>query len=66
ISLGLLRCGNRTCSNGNTFTTVDNAFSETGLANALALGADGMPVIAYSHSTNGALRVAKCASAACQ
>ena len=47
-----------------TITTVDSA-GKVGTYNAIAVGADGLPVISYIESTNGDLRVAHCGNVAC-
>ncbi len=57
-------CGNPTCSSGNTVTTVDSSGS-VGDYSSLALNASGNPVISYSDSTNGNLKVASCGNATC-
>jgi hypothetical protein len=49
-----------------TITTVDDPPANlVGLYTSIAIGADGLPVISYRDSTAGALKVAKCADAAC-
>jgi hypothetical protein len=49
---------------GNAITTLDSA-GNVGEYSSLAIGADGLPVIAYYDATNGDLKVAKCASQTC-
>ena len=62
--LKVAKCGNAACSAGNTLTAVDTA-GAVGAYTSITLGADGLPVISYYDSTNGDLKVAKCASAFC-
>lgn len=52
------KCGNATCTAGNTLTTVDSA-GTIGAYHSIAIGADGLPVISYFDQTNGDLKVAK-------
>ncbi len=61
----VVRCGNAACSAGNTFGALDAGFPWAGFYNAIAIGADGLPVIAYLEASNGDLSVAKCGNAAC-
>ncbi len=56
--LKFLKCGNISCSSGNSITTVDSVGS-TGHYTSLKKGADGLPVISYSDLTNGYLKVAR-------
>lgn len=58
------KCSNAACTGPNISTTVDNAvlvFSRT----SIAIGSDGLPIIAYQDSSAGALRVTHCGNAAC-
>ena len=64
--LAVVKCGNAGCSSGNTLTTVDAvtlAFDRL----AIAVSADGFPVISYLEvlAGLGRLRVAKCGNAGC-
>lgn len=66
-SLRLLRCGDATCSAGllNNVSVEDvqaaNAFQYT----SVAIGLDGLPIIAFYNAINGDLKVLRCTSAAC-
>lgn len=60
--LRVTKCGNASCTAGNVSTTLDAATFSEGLA-ALAIGADGLPIIARSGGTS--LRVTKCGNQAC-
>jgi hypothetical protein len=62
--LKVAKCGNPACTSANTLTTVDSA-GDVGYLGSIALGSDGLPVISYYDNTNHALKVAKCANAAC-
>ena len=67
-SAGALRvthCGNAACSAGNVSTTVDAPGFQVGLVTAIAVGADGLPVISHQDATAGALRVTHCGNVAC-
>jgi len=62
--LKVAKCGNASCSSGNTITTVDST-GNVGRESAITIGADGFPVISYMDETNGDLKVAKCGNASC-
>ncbi len=64
VYLRFAKCGDATCSSGNTLTTVDNNTS-VGLYSSMTIPADDLPVIAYWDATNKNLKVAKCGNAAC-
>ncbi len=65
-TLQIARCANAACTGTSTITTVDDPpANEVGAHNAIAIGSDGLPVISYQDSSAGALKVAKCANAAC-
>jgi len=66
--LKVAKCGDPACSGacgaGTTCTIVDSA-NDVGSGTSIAIGTDGLPVIAYLDSTNFDLKVAKCGDAAC-
>ncbi|MBI4133885.1 MAG: prepilin-type N-terminal cleavage/methylation domain-containing protein [Candidatus Terrybacteria bacterium] len=65
-SLKVLKCGNAACSSGNTLTVVDTIDSLGNIGRTgIAIGADGLPVIAYHDNTSDRLKVLKCGNAAC-
>ena len=65
FDLKVAKCANAACTAGtSTLSTVDLPGS-LGLHSSIAVGADGLPVIAYYNGANDDLRVAKCANAAC-
>lgn len=59
------KCGDPACSANNVLTTVDPEGGIVGLFTSIAIAPDGLPVIAYQHSSAADLRVAKCGNAAC-
>ena len=64
----LVNCNDVACAGGNDEVSVlgDNGQSIGGLkALSMALGADGLPVLAFVNATNGALRLAHCADDHC-
>jgi hypothetical protein len=70
VTAGALRvthCGNATCSAGNVSTTVDAPPVAAGVRPALAIGADGLPVLSHLYPLNaaGAVRVTHCGNPAC-
>jgi hypothetical protein len=65
-ALRVTRCGNAACTAGNISTTVDDPVNQVGLYASIAIGADGLPVIAYRDSTARALRVTKCGTPSCR
>lgn len=64
-ALRVTHCGNAACTAGNVSTTVDDPAEEVGYDSALAIGADGFPVISHHEATADALRVTHCGNAAC-
>jgi hypothetical protein len=59
------KCGNAACTAGNVSTTVDDPTNIVGNYTSIAIGADGLPVIAYQDQTTAGLRVTHCGNAAC-
>lgn len=62
--LKFAKCGNSSCTLGNTQATVD-ATGDVGSQPSIALGTDNFPVISYWDETNGDLKVAKCGNVSC-
>ena len=62
--LKVAKCGNVSCSSGNTLTTVDSA-GEVGFFTSIAIGTDGLPMISYYDLTNGDLKLAHCGNSSC-
>ncbi len=65
--LKVAKCANPACTGAATLAAVDNVvpFGFVGLYTSVAIGTDGNPVISYYDSTNGDLKVAKCANPSC-
>ena len=63
-ALKVAKCVDAACRGTSIVTVVDDT-NNTGRYSALALGADGLPIISYADLTLGALKVAKCQNAAC-
>ncbi|MBP8296132.1 MAG: hypothetical protein KAX84_08490 [Burkholderiales bacterium] len=64
-SLKVAKCANAACTGVASNSVVDNPANEVGTYTSIAIGNDGLPVISYHDETAGALKVAKCANAAC-
>ncbi len=64
-TLKVVKCGNAACSNANTITVVDDPSGVLARDTAIAIGADGRPVVSYYDQTAGSLEVAHCGNAAC-
>jgi hypothetical protein len=62
--LKVLKCGNASCSSGNTLTSADST-GDVGAHNSITIGIDGLPVISYYDYTNGNLKVVKCGNPSC-
>ena len=58
-------CVDVACSEPATITAVDS-YDAVGLYTSVALGSDGMPVIAYRSATTQDPRVAKCGDLTCR
>lgn len=68
VTLKMVKCGNAACSNSNTLTTVDASTNLLGARTAIAVGANGFPVIAYTGidaSSSSTLKIARCLNATC-
>jgi hypothetical protein len=64
-TLKVAKCTNAGCT-APTITVVDDPpANQVGAGTSIAVPADGRPVIAYHDATAGALKVARCANAAC-
>jgi hypothetical protein len=62
--LKVAKCANAACSGTSTISIVDST-GQVGYYTSITIGTDGMPVISYYDSTNGDLKVAKCANQFC-
>lgn len=60
VAVSVSKCADPSCSSA-TSTTIDSVSADS---TSIAVAADGMPVVGYSTSA-GALKVARCANAAC-
>ena len=68
VSAGTLRvthCGNVACTAGNVSTTVDDPANVVGGFSAIAIGADGLPIISHQDTTARTLRVTHCGNVLC-
>jgi hypothetical protein len=63
--LKLAKCGNPTCSSGNSIKFVERSGLNLGQYTSLVLDSSGNPVISYYDVTNSALKLAKCGNATC-
>jgi hypothetical protein len=63
-NLKVARCGNPSCSAGNTINTTDSEGS-VGSYTSMTIGTDGLSVFSYFDAKNEDLKVAKCANAFC-
>jgi hypothetical protein len=63
--LKVVHCGDPSCSGENTLTTVDGASITATLGSSVAIGADGLPVIAYWSYPSYDLKVVHCGNASC-
>jgi hypothetical protein len=64
-ALRVLKCGTPACDSGNIITTVDDQANFVGRFASVAIGADGLPVIAHRDTDDLLVRVVKCGNAAC-
>lgn len=68
VDLKATKCANPACTGTSTTTTVDGVGTNVGAFPALAIGIDGLPLIAYQGgvgSSNTILNLARCANVAC-
>jgi len=64
--LKVIKCGNASCSSGNTITTVDSSVNAgSGYKTSIAIGTDTFPVISYYDFNNGRPLVAHCGNTSC-
>lgn len=64
-ALKVAKCANAACTGSATITTVDDPVGSVGFSSSIAIGNDGLPIIGYDDGSANALKVAKCANAAC-
>lgn len=65
FALRVTHCANVTCTSGNVSTTVDDQTNAVGYYSAIAIGADGLPIVAHYDANAADLRVTHCGNAAC-
>ncbi|MBT8213220.1 MAG: right-handed parallel beta-helix repeat-containing protein, partial [Acidimicrobiia bacterium] len=63
--LKIHRCDDSDCTSGFGFITVVDSVGDVGRDTDMAIGADGLPIIAYYDVTNTALKVAHCDDTDC-
>jgi hypothetical protein len=63
-NLKVAHCNNSACTSAEA-TTIDN-YTSVGYGNAIAIGADGLPIISYFDESNDVLKVARCSDIACK
>jgi hypothetical protein len=64
FDLKVVRCGNTTCTSGNTVATVDSG-GFAGTYTSITIGTDGLPTVSFYDGSNGDLKVAKCGNTFC-
>jgi hypothetical protein len=65
-ALKVMHCNDLACTGQDeTITTVEDPLNVVAIETALAIGQDGLPIIAYGDFTAGALKVAHCNDLAC-
>ncbi len=62
--LMITKCGNTACSSGNTTTQISDG-DTIGRFTSLAIGAHGLPIIAYRNQSDTDLMITKCADSSC-
>lgn len=60
----IVKCGNTSCTSGNTVTTLDSAISNV-YSPSLKIGSDGYAVMSYYDVSNADLKVLHCTNATC-
>jgi hypothetical protein len=67
LDLKIVKCGNAICdpANPNTIKTSVDSVGDVGLYPSLAIGADGLPIVAYRDTTNTRLKVYQCGNFNC-
>lgn len=63
--LKIVRCGNATCSAGNTIASAGTASNFVGYFTSLVLDASNKPVVSFWDRTNGDLNVLRCTNTSC-
>ena len=64
-NLKYARCANLACTGTPLIATIDASANDVGQYSAIAIGADGLPVISYYDATLDDLKVLKCGNADC-
>ncbi len=64
-TLKVAKCTNAQCTTPTITVVDDPPVNQVGAGTSIAVPADGRPVVAYHDATAGALKVARCANAAC-
>ncbi len=64
--LKVAKCANAACTGSATITTVDDPGDDVGQASAIAIAADGLPIIVYRNVSDGSLKLIKCGSRSCR
>lgn len=60
----IVKCGNTSCTSGNTVTSLDAGATNV-YSPSLKIGADGLAVMSYFHVANSDIKVLKCTNATC-
>ncbi len=63
--LYVVKCGDDACATGNVVTAVDEGGGPIGIWVSMAVGPDGLPVIAHGDNS-GLLRITKCGTSSCR
>lgn len=65
LALRVTHCSNVACTSANSLNVDDPIGITVGEYAALAIGADGLPIVSHRDATNGALRVTHCGTISC-